>query len=207
MEVMQISSIKQQVKRQDRYSVYVDGKYLFSFSQSELLQSGIRVGQELTEQELGELKSSAMLDKAYDRALNLISHRPRSEGELRDYLRRKDLPSSDIDRVIAKLANGGYVDDLDFAMRWVSNRRLLKSTSKRRLTQELRQKRIADEIISEVLVADSTDERQVLAELIQRKRKQTKYQEPTKLMQYLSRQGFSYDDIKTAMSRLVEDED
>ncbi|MCA9331989.1 RecX family transcriptional regulator [Candidatus Saccharibacteria bacterium] len=204
---MQISSIKQQVKRQDRYSVYVDGKYLFSFSQSELLQSGIRVGQELTEQELGELKSSAMLDKAYDRALNLISHRPRSEGELRDYLRRKDLPSSDIDRVIAKLANGGYVDDLDFAMRWVSNRRLLKSTSKRRLTQELRQKRIADEIISEVLVADSTDERQVLAELIQRKRKQTKYQEPTKLMQYLSRQGFSYDDIKTAMSRLVEDED
>lgn len=207
MEVMQISSIKQQVKRQDRYSVYVDGKYLFSFSQSELLQSGIRVGQELTEQELGELKSSAMLDKAYDRALNLISHRPRSEGELRDYLRRKDLPSSDIDRVIAKLANGGYVDDLDFAMRWVSSRRLLKSTSKRRLTQELRQKRIADEIISEVLVADSTDERQVLAELIQRKRKQTKYQDPTKLMQYLSRQGFSYDDIKTAMSRLVEDED
>lgn len=207
MEVMQISSIKQQVKRQDRYSVYVDGKYLFSFSQSDLLQSGIRVGQELTEQELGELKSSAMLDKAYDRALNLISHRPRSEGELRDYLRRKDLPSSDIDRVIAKLANGGYVDDLDFAMRWVSSRRLLKSTSKRRLTQELRQKRIADEIISEVLVADSTDERQVLAELIQRKRKQTKYQDPTKLMQYLSRQGFSYDDIKTAMSRLVEDED
>ncbi len=207
MEVMQISSIKQQVKRQDRYSVYVDGKYLFSFSQSELLQSGIRVGQELTKRELGELKSSAMLDKAYDRALNLISHRPRSEGELRDYLRRKDLPSSDIDRVIAKLANGGYVDDLDFAMRWVSNRRLLKSTSKRRLTQELRQKRIADEIISEVLVADSTDERQVLAELIQRKRKQTKYQDPTKLMQYLSRQGFSYDDIKTAMSRLVEDED
>ena len=44
---MKITAIKQQVKRQDRYSIYGDGKYLFSFSESELLNSGIKIGQEL----------------------------------------------------------------------------------------------------------------------------------------------------------------
>ncbi len=196
---MKITAIKQQVKRQDRYSIYIDSKYLFSFSQSELLGSGIKVGQELSEAELAELQSSAVVDKAYDRALNLISHRPRSEWEIRDYLRRKDLTDHVISIVVNRLTERGYLDDADFAKRWVATRRLLKSTSKRRLAQELRQKRIKDEIIREVLAEDETDERQVLRELIERKRKQSKYQDNIKLMQYLSRQGFNYDDIKSAL--------
>jgi SOS response regulatory protein OraA/RecX len=35
--------------------------------------------------------------------------------------------------------------------------------------------------------------------VIERKRRQTKYQDDTKLMQYLARQGFGYDDIKSAL--------
>jgi regulatory protein len=194
-----ITAIKQQVKRQDRYSIHVDDKYLFSFSENELINSGLKVRQELSEQELLGLKDQAVLDKAYDRALNLISHRPRSEWELRDYLKRKDYDEDIITQTIERLNERGYVNDLDFAKRWVASRRLLKSTSKRRLSQELRQKRIADDIISQVLDSDETNERDILRELIERKRKQTKYQDNLKLMQYLSRQGFSYDDIKASL--------
>jgi regulatory protein len=197
---MRITNIKQQVKRQDRYSIYVDGKYIFSFSENELIKSGLRVNQELSEQELLGLKDLAVLDKAYDRTLNLISHRPRSEWELRDYMKRKDYDEDVANQTIARLRERGYVDDLDFAKRWVDNRRLLKATSKRRLSQELRQKRISDDITRQVLEADETDEREVLRELIERKRKQSKYQDNLKLMQYLSRQGFNYDDIKTVLS-------
>ncbi len=196
---MTITAIKQQVRRQDRYSIYIDGKYTFSFSQSELLDSGLKVGQEVSEQALEALRDTAVIDKAYDRALNLISHRPRSQWELRDYLKRKDVTGQAADVVIARLTERGYVDDRDFAERWVATRRLLKSTSKRRLAQELRQKRIADDIISEVLAEDETDERQVLRELVRRKRKQSKYQDDLKLMQYLARQGFGYDDIKSVL--------
>lgn len=197
---MKISAIKQQVKRQDRYSIYVDGKYLFSFSENELITSGLKVNQELSEQELLALKDQAVLDKAYDRTLNLISHRPRSEWELRDYMKRKDYDEDVIAQTIQRLDERGHVNDLDFAERWVATRRLLKSTSKRRLAQELRQKRISDDVISRVLEEDETDERGVLRELVERKRKQTKYQDDLKLMQYLSRQGFNYDDIKSALA-------
>lgn len=197
---MKITAIKQQVKRQDRYSIYGDGKYLFSFSETELLNSGIKIGQELDQANLEALKAKAVLDKAYDRSLNLISRRMRSEWELRDYLKRKEYDEGVQDAVVARLEDRGYINDTEFAKRWVENRRLLKAMSKRRLSQELRQKRIKDEIIQLTLDADETDELEVLRDLVERKRKQTKYKEDVKLMQYLARQGFSYDTIKRAMS-------
>lgn len=197
---MKISAIKQQQKRKDRYSVYAEGTYIFSLSESELLSSGLKTGQELTDAELAKLKDQATLDKAYDRALNLISHRPRSEWELSEYLKRKGLNQDASKYVLDKLRKRGYIDDLDFAQRWVHTRRLLKSTSKRRLAQELRQKHIAVSIIDQVLADDETDEREVLRDLIERKRKYPKYQDNLKLMQYLSRQGFSYEDIRTALN-------
>lgn len=196
---MKITDIKQQVKRQDRYSIYIDGKYAFSFSENELLSLGLRINQEFSEQELEELKKTAVEDKAYMRALDLLMRRNRSEWELRDYLKRKDYAPEIIDKILNRLHKAGYVDDKKFAAMWVENRRLLKAISKRKLQVELRQKRVADEIIQEVLSEDETDERQVLKDLIAKKRQQTRYQDDQKLMAYLMRQGFNYDDVKSTV--------
>ena len=197
---MNITAIKQQVKRNDRYSLYVDAKYSFSLSESELLQKNLRVGQEISQSDLEKLKNDAVLDKAYDRAINLLSIRPRSEWELRTYLKRKEMEPETVDSVIQRLSERKYIDDEAFARRWVESRRLLKPTSKRRLSQELRQKRVEDHIVKRVLEEDETDEREQLTELIRKKRQQSRYQDKMKLMQYLSRQGYSYDDIKSALS-------
>lgn len=196
---MKITDIKQQLKRQDRYSIYVDGKYAFSFSEHELLSLTLRINQEFTQDELEKLKKTAVEDKAYMRALDLLMRRSRSEWELRDYLKRKEYTADIIDKIINRLSGAGYVNDKKFATSWVENRRLLKSTSKRKLQMELRQKRIADDVITEVLSEDETDERQVLKDLIAKKQTQTRYQDPQKLMAYLMRQGFNYDDVKSAM--------
>lgn len=201
---MKITDIKQQIHRPDRYSIYIDGVYTLSFSANELLELGLRPGQELTAAELEELKDKAVVDKGYSQTLNLIMRRPRSEWELRDYLKRKAYDKTVAELILNMLSNRGYVNDEDFARRWVAARRLLKSTSKRRLTQELRQKRVADEIIQSVLAADETDEQQVLRELVQRKRRQTKYQDDQKLMQYLIRQGYNYGDIKSVLSDIEQ---
>jgi regulatory protein len=197
---MRITDIKQQVKRADRYSIYIDGRYLFSLSESELLALGLRIGLEFDETELADLQQKAVIDKGYDRALNLIMRRPRSVWELREYLKRKDYSEEHSETILNMLSKHGYVDDRDFAKRWVESRRLLKSTSQRQLTQELRQKRVPDDIISQTLAADETDERAVLRELVAKKRSQTRYQDTQKLMQYLMRQGYNYDDIKIVLS-------
>jgi regulatory protein len=199
---MKITDIKQQIKRQQRYSIFVDDKYSFSLSESELMKSGIRIGREFTEAELEELLQTAILDKAYMRSLDLLSRRARSEWELRDYLKRKEYDPPTIDSILARLTEAGYVDDYKFARAWVENRHLLKSVSQRKLWQELKQKRIADDIISQVLSEDETDERETLKALIAKKQTQTRYQDREKLLAYLMRQGYKYDDVKTTMTEL-----
>lgn len=202
---MQITAIQQQVKNKSRYSIYIDGKYSFSLSEQGLLSSGIVNGMELTSQQLDELRDASVFDKAYARSLNLLARRARSEWEIRDYLRRKDYDLGLIDQLVEKLVSKGYIDDHDFAQRWVENRRLLKQTSKRKLWQELKQKRVADNVITEVLESDETDEKQVILELALRKQKTSRYKDRQKLMQYLSRQGFRYDDITWALSQITEE--
>lgn len=196
---MKITSIKQQIKRSDRYSVYIDGSFNFALSETELLRLGLHCGQELTPDELESLKDDSVRDKARYQALGQLSRRMRSEWELRDYLKRKEYAPEVIETVIEWLGEYGYVDDKKFAEAWVSNRRLLKAISSRRLRQELHQKRVSDEVIDEVLAQDQTDEKQVLRDLVERKRKQSRYQDNIKLMQYLSRQGFDYQDIKSTL--------
>lgn len=197
---MKVTDIKQQVKRAARYSIYLDGKYLFSLSEGELLSSGIRIGKEYSQDELDELKQRAISDKAYMRALDYLAIRIRSQWEITDYLRRKDYDSPTIEPILNKLSEYGYVDDKKFAEAWVANRQLLKPTSLLRLRQELQQKHVSRDVISEVLSEQDIDEQAMLRQLIERKRLQSRYQDQQKLIAYLLRQGYRYDDIKQVLS-------
>jgi regulatory protein len=196
---VKITDIKQQVKRHDRYSIYIDGKYACSFGELELMNGGLRIGIELSQKEFEALKARAEYDKAYDRAISYVAMRERSEWEMRSYLKRKEYDQEIIDSIITKLQDRRLLNDESFARAWVASRRLLKAISKRKLRQELQLKHINRELIDEVLGDDETDERQVLRELINKKRQLTRFADDTKLMQYLSRQGYSYEDIKASM--------
>lgn len=197
---MKITAIKQQERLKGRYSIFVDEKYAFSLSADALLEEKLHTGQELDEPQLKAYKKLSQDDKAYGLALAYAVRRMRSEWEFRDYFRRKQYEPELAEQILAKLAGHGFVDDAKFAEAWVRNRRMLKPVSKRRLVQELKQKRVSDDIIAQALEADETDELQTLRELVQKKRKQVKYTDNLKLMQYLARQGFGYDDIKKAIS-------
>lgn len=197
-----VSAIKQQVKRSDRYSIFIDDRYAFSLSDTALLSSGLRVGQTVPPEARQNLEQKAHIDKAYDRSLQLIARRSRSTWEVEQYLRRKSYEGDIIKTIVERLQDKGYLDDAAFADSWVRNRRLLKPRSKRKLRQELMQKRVPDHIIRECLDSDETDDTEVLRELIQQKRKLSRYQDRQKLMRYLSGQGFSYGDITAVLSEL-----
>ena len=196
---MIITAIKQQERLKGRYSIYVDGAYAFSLSADALLAAKIAQGQVLEPAELKAFKKLSADDKAYGLALAYVARRMRSRHELNDYFRRKEYDAELSGQILSKLTALGLVDDGKFAEAWVRNRRLLKFTSKRKLTAELHQKHVAEDIISRVLAEDETDEHAVLQELVERKRRQSRYKDDLKLMRYLAGQGFSYDDIKRAI--------
>lgn len=196
---MQITAIRQQQKAKDRYSVYVDDKYSFSLSESALISSGISSGIEITIEQLEAYKRLSAEDKLWGRALHYVAARLRSSHEVREYLRRKEASSELIDQYIERFADVGLLDDHRYAQVFVENRRMLKPSSKRKLQLELKQKRIPDAIIREVLQEDEGDDKSALRDLVIKKRRQTKYQDDMKLKQYLARQGFGFDDINHAL--------
>ncbi len=194
---MKITSIKQQVKRRNRYSVFVDDSYAFSLSEDGLLSSGLASGQEIDAERYKELKKAAGMDKAYGNALRYAALRPRSEWEMQDYYRRKEIDEEAAERISDRLRRVGLVDDKAFALAWISNRRL-RPVSARRLQLELKQKHVPQAVIDDVLCETAPDEREELRKLIAKKR--VRYPDRQKLMQYLVRQGFGYDDIKSVLS-------
>ena len=197
---MKVTDIKQQVKNKSRYSIYLDGKFTFGLSELGLINSGIKVGQDINKKQLEEYKQEVDIDKLYNNALALITRRPRSEWEIESYLKRKTKDADIVGEILSRLIKSNFIDDEDFAKRWVESRRLLKQTSKRKLSIELKQKRVSENIINQVLADDETSEKEVLKELIEKKRTQTRYKDDIKLMQYLTRQGFNYGDIKDVLS-------
>lgn len=197
---MKITSIRRQVKRQGRYSIYVDEKYAFSLSDSGLLDLKIYVGQEITAKQLQDYNDSSKIDKAYGLTLAYVARRLRSEWELKEYFRRKNIDDNAGSVIIDRLRHFGYVDDFAFARSWMDNRRTVRPVSKRRLSQELRQKHVSDDVIRQILDEDNIPDLQTLRQLVNKKRSQSRYQDPTKLMQYLARQGYNYDDIKQVVS-------
>lgn len=197
---MKITAIKQQERLKERYSIFVDEKYSFSLNADTLLEQRLHVGQELDEPSITVLKKLSADDKAYGLTLAYIARRQRSEWELRDYLKRKGYEPELAQQIVERIRRIGFINDKAFAEAWVRNRRQLKSASTRRISQELKQKRVSETIITEVLQSDEVDDRAALQEMIAKKRRQTKYQDTLKLMQYLARRGFSYDDIKQALA-------
>lgn len=195
---MKITAIKPQVKNPDRVSVYIDGKYNFSLTQNQLIQSGLRVGKELSEAELESAKKDSEYGKAYMRALDYALRRPRSEKELRDYAWRKKWEPELADRVIAQLQAKGYQDDARFTTAWVRHRALGKPISERKLRLELRQKGIADELANQAIAgSEDFDQTEALKRMIEKKR--PRYETEEKLIRHLMSQGFSYSDVQAQL--------
>lgn len=202
---MKITALKPQVKNPSRYSIFVDGDYSFSLSTDALLDSKIVNGQELTPQDVLSLKQLSTDDKIYNRVLGYLALRPRSIWEVSTYLQRKEAGPELIESIIDKLTKLELLNDQKFADAYVRDRRLLKPTSRRKLTMELQKKHVSSAIIQEAIGNEPNDERNALHELVERKRKQSRYQDDLKLMQYLAGQGFGYGDIKAALRLDQED--
>lgn len=193
-----VTAITVQLKDKDRYSIFVDGKYSFSLSQMSLLETNLKLGQEMSQVELKRLKQLSDDDKLYAQALRLVANRPKTKWEVEFYLNRKGASPALTKRILNKLSNIDLVNDSAYAKRYVGNRQDFRPASRRKILSELHKKHVPEEDIKTAMADYGGDDR-ALHHVIEVKRRQTKYQNKQKLMQYLARQGFSYEDIKSAL--------
>ncbi len=207
---MKITSIGIQARDKNRVNVSVDGKYRFSLDVFQLGSLGIKVGAEYDEAEIVALEQESLFGKLYARALEYCFMRPHSSKEVRDYLYRKTRLTRTktgelkegvsvklTTRVFDRLVEKGYINDQSFARFWIENRSLKKGASKRKLSAELSAKGIDRSITEQLLGETERTDADELQKVILKKR--NRYPDEQKLIAYLARLGFSYDDIKSAL--------
>lgn len=216
---MKITDISLQARDNNRVNVSVDGVYSFSLDITQVTDLSLKVGRELSDGELEKLQEESQFGKLYMRALEYCLRRPHSVKEVRDYLWRKTQPTLRksqtgmnnpvaysewvASRVLSKLQQKAYVDDDEFARWWVENRQLSKGVSRRKLTAELRSKGVHADIIAQMLEkTDRTDEQELRKVIAKKHRRYAGDRQ--KFVQYLVRQGFSYDDVVSALNDVEE---
>lgn len=199
---MKITKVVPAAKTPGRYNIFIDNEYSFSLDEVQLVQSGLHSGLEIDGDQLAKWQGESDFGKNYIRAVDLISRRLRSEREIRDYARRKQWTSANTERVIKRLYDHNYLNDLAFAKAFVSSRLGTNRYSKRRIELDLRKKGINSEIIKQVL-HDDVNDNNTLAKLVAKRA--PKYSNDNKLRAYLLRNGFNYDDINQAIANYRND--
>ncbi|MBR3414475.1 RecX family transcriptional regulator [Candidatus Saccharibacteria bacterium] len=200
-----ITAIKPATRDENRVNIFIDEEFAFSLDLAQVVDFKLKVGKTLDEPEIKKLKKASNFGKLYQRTLEWVLSRPRSVRETRDYLKKKQfekpeygITDEDIAAVIDRLIKKTYLDDQKFAEYYLENRFQKKGISKKRLKLELQRKGLSPEVIEQAFQSSSRDDAEEIKKIIARKR--ARYDDE-QLMSYLTRQGFSYDLVKSILDQ------
>ena len=198
-----ITDITQQTNHKDRYSVYIDGKFAFGISDFDLLKLSLKVGQELSNNELQEIMYTLDETKCQDYANSLVCARLYTEKEIKKKLVAKKFSVEVIKAVIQKLAEYGYINDRAFAEAYVSETKQKYGVYK--IRQKLYEKGVPEKIIDECL--EELDNKGVAVNQLKIKLRNKRIitEDKQKLLRFLAQKGFAYDEAHDAIRIYMEE--
>jgi len=205
-----ITAIKVQKKNSNRVNIYLDEEYAFSLAR--IVAAWLQTGQTLDDEKIAKLQAEDARERAMQQALLFLSYRARSESEIRQNLRKHEVPEVVIEETLERLRRDGFANDKQFASAWVENRSTFRPRGRRALALELRQKGLDETTIESVL--EDVDDEALAYEAGLKKAgklknaalsssKSLEWNEFRKKMSdFLARRGFSYPVIAPVVSRL-----
>jgi len=199
-----ITALTAQVKNPDRVSVFVDGAFACGLALDVAVAAGLRVGQTISAADLTALEQREEVHQARERAVALLARRPRSANEIARQLRRHQHADDIIQQVLDDLTAAGLLDDSAFAAYWVEQRDTFRPRSRLALRQELSQKGLDREVVSEAL--EGLDEieaaRRVARKQAGRWRALPEEEWRAKMIRYLLRHGYPYDVVSEVVAEI-----
>lgn len=200
-----ISALKIQKRNQQRVNVYLDGE--FAFGLSRITAAWLHVGQRLNNEKITQLKIQDKEEVTYQRALRLLSFRPRSSAEVRQRLKQLGFSDEPIEKALVRLMRSGLVDDARFAKEWAESRNEFRPRSRRALEYEMKQHGLGREEIDRAL--EGLDENSLALQAARKHARRLQGLPATefyrKLYGFLSRRGFNYETAKPAVEQAWEE--
>lgn len=203
---MQITDLKPQVKNVKRVSVYLDGNYYCGLDLITVMQSRLKVGDEITKERLIEIQRESEMQACMDVALRFLSKSVKTEKDIIKKLVSKGFLEEIALETVKKLKSYGYVNDQDYSNRYAETYKNRKG--KKLIKLELMQKGVDERVIDETLNAIESEfdtALKIAEKYCKNKEKDIKLKQ--KCYNYLLSKGFSYEDSANATKKVLgEDE-
>lgn len=197
--------------RKDKIHIYIDGEYLLTVDEIFWFSCGLVSGDEINEEELTAFEEAAGSRRAFNSALNSLDYRDHSEKEIRAKLLRKH-DADYVDEAVEKLIELDLVNDERYAENYARELFERKKFGKMRIKSELRAKGISADIanaaVEELFEEEEPDNVQRIVDIIGKRYYNRMNDEVgrKKVFSALQRMGYSFSDIREAMSKFSDDE-
>ena len=148
---------------------------------------------------------------AYNRALDALARRGRSESELRRWLKEREFPPDEIDDAVRRLQAAGLLDDAKYALAFARSRIVGRKLSRRRAQAELTRRgvsrEVADAAIAAVLEDEGVDEAAAIEAVAAKKlrglAKLDAQTQARRLTAFLARRGYDGDAVRAVVRRVL----
>ena len=191
-------------RRKGLTQLFLDGEAAVKIDTEIFVRSGLKLGDELTDDELHRLIEASDTRRAQEKALYLLEYRSHSKKELAEKIARTAASKEAAQAAADRMEELGLVDDEAYARELARVLFTRKRYGKMRVKQELRQKGIANELIEELLSEYGNEDEALenLQEILARKYPDWREDERTRRRAFagLQRLGYSYELIRRAMA-------
>lgn len=182
-----------------KFKVYVDEQFAFVLYKGELSRYRIQEGKELSQDKIEEIQLEVVLKRAKLRAMHLLNRMDRTEEQLRLKLKQGLYTDEIIDKAIEYVKSFGYINDDDYAIRYIMSRQNAKS--KREIYASLCQKGMDRECIERAMETcyEEANELDTICKLLEKKHfcpEDSTVAQKKKMYDYLMRKGFRSEDIR-----------
>ena len=193
---MKITSLK--AGKRGSILVYADGEYILSVPREVFLKTNIKMGYEITDEEIENISSDIEFYKAKSRAYNILSYRAHSKKELGEKIKRKT-GISNPEKVVSKMEEIGLIDDKKYALEYASHLFKNKLYGIKRIAFELSKKGISKENINFAIENLDMNEYENIQKIVSKKNIQDE-KEKKKTIANLIRRGYSWEKINSVLN-------
>ena len=198
---MRIDRIEASKRKRGRVLVFLEDGSCLKITEQELLDFGLRAGDELDESTQKRLKEVAGVSDVKTTAADLIGRRAMSRASLEKKLREKGASEADARYAAEWLEAIGAIDDADYAA-LLADHCARQGYGPQRVKQKLFEKGVPRDLWEDALATLPDPAEAIDAYLRSKCRGELDEREKKRLTDGLLRRGFAWGDIRAGLNRL-----
>lgn len=195
-------------RRRGFVQLFLDGEAAVKLDAQVFLQSGLKPGDQVSDQELFELIQASDARRAQEKALYLLEYRNYSKRELTEKIARTAASREAAQAAAGRMEELGLIDDRRFGEDYAKELFSRKGYGARRAAQELRRKGLDQELVQELVEKYGSPEQseENIRRVLEKKYPGWREDEKVRRRAFaaLQRLGYSYQEVREAMG---QDED